>query len=474
METCKHGLLLENAVSTSTSDDLHTPQMVFPTLDAGDATLYTSNNKKNITISRSSSDESGTIKEYETTTISKLTNQVTTISRIVNKLDTVEKSEESQKGDDHVRHKDVHNERSVSYTNNIIKIQNNIEIRKDNLVNVETTKSMPSNRITYDTITKETSGVPMKDVLLTDSSKTHENNKLPPIMSQKSLDFVVDSLTSEICQNHNGKPVVKMRNRRTNKILPKATPATNVPMIGMSKNDSVKNDATKVKLESKCNDDYEVTIKLPNGKRVRMKAVDESMSSDKVKKESDAKEKLKNAINNKVTHNNLQRLHSITAPIQSIVPIAAGTLIPVTIINPTALAVPKIPIPPFNPFAKPSQEFKKTVKRKIVGNKVTDNGEKNPDDGKIGSKDDDCAFIEQPQKKSKENMDSRVAASRRYRVRLRETMKRQVNEIKQLREANQRLATDKAVLQVLITEHMKTCPNADDFSELIFFIQRVW
>ncbi|CAH2056256.1 unnamed protein product, partial [Iphiclides podalirius] len=91
MET-KHGIpSLDGANISSTSDDvLHTPHLVFPLIDSGDCALFsTTNNQRNITISRSSSDESGAVKEYETTTISKLTNEVTTISRVENRIDTL-------------------------------------------------------------------------------------------------------------------------------------------------------------------------------------------------------------------------------------------------------------------------------------------------------------------------------------------------------------------------------------------------
>ncbi|KAL0809866.1 hypothetical protein ABMA28_011352 [Loxostege sticticalis] len=440
----KHGNLLETA-PTSTSDDLHTPQMVFP-IDPGDSTLYTSNNQRNITISRSSSDESGTIKEYETTTISKLTNEVTTISRVVNKhdiLDKIHPTEDIINKTDDIRQKDVHNETSVSFTNNVIKIHNNIEIRKDNLVNIETAKTVP-NLITYtDSVIKDTNSITAKDVLLADGSK-NQMQKVPPMMSQKSLDFVVDCLTSDLCRDEIKKPAPKPKTRKVTK--PKS------PVAVEPKN------VTK-------EDDYEVIIKLPNGKQVRMKAVEDLPSPDKGKNiDNNTKEKLKLAINNKVSQKQtvIHRIPSINAPMQTILPISTGTLIPVTIIpsNNTQI-VQKVPIAPFNHLLKPNQEFKKTVKRKndkipSVGRKVVNNNSVVDDDVIVIDEDD-----AQPTKRSREDLNSRVAASRRYRVRLRETMRRQVAEIKQLKETNQRLTEEKAVLQVLITEHMKECPNAE-------------
>jgi hypothetical protein len=55
-----------------------------------------------------------------------------------------------------------------------------------------------------------------------------------------------------------------------------------------------------------------------------------------------------------------------------------------------------------------------------------------------------------------------------FRIRLRENMMKQANEIKELREANLRLTAEKAVLKLLITEHMKKCPNANDLSKTMF------
>ncbi|XP_028158867.1 uncharacterized protein LOC114351755 [Ostrinia furnacalis] len=434
METYKHGSLLEST-PTSTSDDLHTPQMVFPMIDPGDSTLYTSNNQRNITISRSSSDESGTIKEYETTTISKLTNEVTTISRIVNKHDVIDKIHADDViNKDDIRQKDVHNETSVSFTNNVIKIHNNIEIRKDNLINVETAKVVPSIMYT-DSVIKDSNNVTTKDVLLTDGAK-NELPKVPPMMSQKSLDFVVDCLTSDLCRDEIKKPAPKPKTRKVTKPKSPVTP------------------------KSDTKEDYEVIIKLPNGKQVRMKAVEE-LNQDKGKNiEDDTKEKLKLAINNKVSQKQpvIQRIPSINTQIPTILPISTGTLIPVTIVTSNnAQILQKVPIAPFNPLQKPNQEFKKTVKRK--------NDRISSDDDKNKTVDDDDVIIidedEAQSKRSREDLNSRVAASRRYRVRLRETMRRQVSEINQLKETNQRLSEEKAVLQLLITEHMKHCPNAD-------------
>lgn len=275
---------------------------------------------------RSSSDESGAVKEYETTTISKLTNEVTTISRVV-------KDVPDRNDDEKARTKDRVNETSVSYTNNVIKIHSNVEIRKDsNVVNIENKK------------------------------------ELPPIMSQKSLDFVVDSLTCDINEEKDSK-------------------------IVRNKQDSVKSDDLKDKSKI---DDYEVIIKLPNGKRVRMKAVDEI---DKV--QPNTKEKLKKVIRNKSeTANNRQSVQS-TPLVHNIVPIQAGTLIPVTIVNPT---VPlqnfhKIPIVPL-PTVKTNF---KSVKRKVNN------------DNDICKNDNDKNNVNGNKNNSKHHLDSRNAASKRYR-----------------------------------------------------------
>lgn len=303
----------------------------------------------------------------------------------------------------------MHNETSVSYTNNVIKIHNNIEIRKDNVINVETAK-VPVNVI-YDSVIKDASNVIAKDVLLTDTNK--DTLKIPSIMSQKSLDLVVDNLTSDICRNEVKKPEVKLKQRKILKPLPKIIPPK----------EPVHNDTPTKTVDLEKKEDYEVIIKLPNGKQVRMKAVEELSSPENNKIENNTKEKLKLAISNKVSQKNntvFQRLQSVNT-VPSILPISTGTLIPVTIVNTTAPIVQKIPIAPFNALLKSNQGMKKTIKRKTNTNLINNDVNRKPNDaGKsvIGKElDDDCVIVDEDdqRKRSKEDLDSRVAASRRYR-----------------------------------------------------------
>ncbi|OWR42124.1 atf2 [Danaus plexippus plexippus] len=343
MET-KHSLSLE----TSAMDDvLHTPHLVLP-LEAGDCALYT-NNQRNITISRSSSDESGAVKEYETTTISKLTNEVTTISRVVGKdvLDRVTTTDDVIVRHEETARKDGFNETSVSYTNNVIKIHSNVEIRKDGHIDK------------------------------THEAKDGKMEKIPPIMSQKSLDFVVDSLNTE-----------EKNMKRAKK--------------------------------DKDTEDYEVIIKLPNGKHVRMKTVEEC--------EQNAKEKLNSVIRNR-------------AKTPNVVPLTAGTLIPVTIVSPP-LAHNHIPKIPIVPITNVKTNYKR-VKRK-VGDKDEARSDRGPDD------------------KIKQGLESRSAASKRYRERLKQSMHQQSVEMQQLRESNSRLAAERAVLQHALLQHLRTCPVGQD------------
>ncbi|KAG6465292.1 uncharacterized protein LOC119189720 [Manduca sexta] len=392
----KHNLLsLENTITTtSTTDELHTPQM-FPLLDAGDTTLYsTTNNQRNITISRSSSDESGVIKEFETTTISKLTNEVTTISRVVEKHD--DPKDEILK--DGVR-KDC-----ISY-NSATKVQTETKTEHMQKNSIQTL-------IYEDTIVKNNIS---KDVLLTDTSKLQLPD-IPPIMSQKSIEYVVDSLTNDLC------------------------------------NESKKADEDK-------NDNYEVIIKLPNGRQVRMRSVEEN------ERRNNAKEKLKEVLKEKdkpvmqkvcLVNNNV----SSVPVVSNIVPITTGTLIPVTLVSPPTPVVPKIPIAPL----KTTKVTKRPVKRRHL---VSEKGKES-----IGSADrcSDNGVDDNFNKNKKfSDMESKCAASRRYRARLKDAWIQQAQENQQLKEENEKLLAEKAMLKLLIIEHMRKCPDADDFSKIILY-----
>ncbi|XP_068621933.1 uncharacterized protein Atf-2 isoform X2 [Battus philenor] len=521
MET-KHNILsLEGVTAGGSSDDvLHTPHMVFPLIDSGDCALFsTTNNQRNITISRSSSDESGAVKEYETTTISKLTNEVTTISRVVGKdvLDRVTTTDDVSivRHEETARNKDGVNETSVSYTNNIIKIHSNVEIRKDgNIVNIENTKNtqVPVTMISYtDSVIKDATNVVTKDVLLTDTNKLHvSQGKIPPIMSQKSLDFVVDNLTSDAFHNEaiidkDKEQLFKTLKRNYDSAINKNNPSL------ADKSGYVNNGKNKMENKEGKNDgndvidnDYEVIIKLPNGKQVRMKAVEDDVATEKTV-QIDTKEKLKQVLTNKVKDKSqskipLQRLPNIQNAqiIQNILPISTGTLIPVTIVSPPNSilqpSLPKVSIVPINTVKVEKSGNYKYVKRKPgrtvnKANKQVDTSVKCdvknlaiaplqntlPEHCKDSNlSEDDCVIVEnnnnsQTQKRnspSKHYLENRSAASRRYRERLKETMRRQSEENRLLKESNKRLTAEKAELKLIITEHMRKCPIGDDLRDI--------
>ncbi|CAG4949765.1 unnamed protein product [Parnassius apollo] len=308
MET-KHGISSLEGSNVATSDDvLHTPHLVFPIIDSGDCALFsTTNNQRNIKISRSSSDESGAVKEYETTTISKLTNEVTTISRVVGKQDVLDRVTTTDdvsivRHEETARNKDGVNETSVSYTNNIIKIHSNVEIRKDgSVVNIENSKNtqVPVTMISYtDSVIKDATNVVTKDVLLTDTNKLHvSQGKIPPIMSQKSLDFVVDSLTSDACHtdstvNKDKEQLHKTLKRNYDDANKTGSSVVDKPKTVVNIKNQLNDNEIKPNLEDPKDNDYEVIIKLPNGKRVRMKAVEDDATTEKTV-QTDTKEKLK-------------------------------------------------------------------------------------------------------------------------------------------------------------------------------------
>lgn len=199
------------------------------------ATRHSSYVLISLLLCRSSSDESGAIKEFETTTISKLTNEVTTISRIVEKHEELPKTDETK---DSIR-------KDIAYRN--IKILSNVEIR---------------NEKPTDAIKKEVS----KDDL-----------QVPPIMSQQSIDNMVDSLTSDF------------------------------------------NDIKKEELKK----EYEVIIKLPSGQQIKL------TSAEVEEKPKNTKDLLKKILTDKVEMKN--NIGPIVLP--RVIPITGGTLIPVSLVN---------------------------------------------------------------------------------------------------------------------------------------------
>ncbi|XP_045538473.1 uncharacterized protein LOC106715142 [Papilio machaon] len=502
MET-KHGVLEGVNAGSSSDDVLHTPHLVFPNVDSGDCALFsTTNNQRNITISRSSSDESGAVKEYETTTISKLTNEVTTISRVVGKQDLLDRVTTTDdvsivRHEETARNKDGLNE-TVSYTNNIIKIHSNVEIRKDsNIVNIENSKNtqVPVTMISYsDSVIKDATNVVTNDVLLTDTNKLNvPQGKVPPIMSQRSLDFVVDSLTSDACHteaiDREKEHLLKTLKRNYDNALNK-----NYNTQVEKPDTNVKNNVNNKDLKD---NDYEVIIKLPNGKQVRMKAIEEDMQNEKTVKE-DTREKLKKVLTNKVKDKqetripNFQRLSSLqnTHIVQNILPLTTATLIPVTIVSPPNTimqpTLSNVSLVPIDTVKLKKSDNYKAVKRKSIIDNETKQRDINKSEGNklaisINSTksprkpnfDDDCIIVDNNNiaqtrrcSPSQQYLENRSAASKRYRKRLRETMKQQSEENRLLREKNKILTAEKAELKLIITEHLRKCPMADDLRDI--------
>lgn len=171
-----------------------------------------------------------------------------------------------------------------------------------------------------------------KDVVFNDNSKFLAPDKVP-LISQKSLDFVVDSLTNETKSLDKKITVSLKRNlsKIPNKIVkgfPKTVADKCRPRI-LPK---------KVEIDNNYNNgamgEYEVFIKLPNGKQVRMKPVEDQ-------KEPNTKEILRNNILKKPTFNNkIQTTKSVikkapnnTNVVTNLLKIPTGTLIPVTLVN---------------------------------------------------------------------------------------------------------------------------------------------
>lgn len=321
---------------------------------------------------RSSSDDTGAVKEYETTTISKLTNEVTTISRVV--------------GKDHIATEDHSGGReTVSYTNNVIKIHSNVEIRKDQATS-DVVKPVALVEVFADSVIKDTSVV-TKDVMFTDSNKLEVPDKMP-MMSQKSIDFVVDSLTNGACSETIDLDKEKESLMMLKKNLAKkpddnsdGRPRTVIKLNEVLKaSNELRKQKTVTATQSKdeC-DDYEVIIKLPNRKTIRMKAVEEEDEfDDKRQIKMETKERLKQALFNKTEKVHvkplnqipvIKRIHSVEN--DRVVPNIV-TLYPVTLVNasqPVLLTntLQKVPIPAEFPFKGPAKSTpyskKEAVKR---------------------------------------------------------------------------------------------------------------
>lgn len=179
----------------------------------------------------------------------------------------------------------------------------------------------------------------VKTSALTKEVVFNDNNFLAPdkvpLISQKSLDFVVDSLTNE-AKSVDEKVTVSLKRNISNipnetkiginkivKVIPKTVVDRQTPRI-LPK---------KVEFNSVMGE-YEVFIKLPNGKQVRMKPVEEQ-------KEPNTKEIIRNnilkkpAFNNKIqtTKTVIKKSPKNTKLLTNVLKIPTGTLIPVTLVN---------------------------------------------------------------------------------------------------------------------------------------------
>lgn len=167
-----------------------------------------------------------------------------------------------------------------------------------------------------------------------------------PIMSQKSLDSVVDSFTNDI--NHATAEKIKFTivdNDKT-RTEPKIKPFVPRKRIRILRH------ITKV--EPKTNEEFEVVIKLPNGKLVKMKPVDET-----------PKVETKCLLRNTITNNTKGFLRNTiikktevkpTSPTANVFQVPGGTLIPVTLVDQTGEPISsenlsKIPITKVNQIA---------------------------------------------------------------------------------------------------------------------------
>lgn len=253
---------------------------------------------------RSSSDESTTIKAYEAA-LSKITHEVT-VNRVDNEI-TVKQIDISKSND---------------MTKTSIQTNSSIEVIKEKDIPVIVCSNAKANTLT-------------KDVVFNDNNKFLAPDKVP-LISQKSLDFVVDSLTNE-AKSIDEKVTVSLKRNTSN--------ISNDTKVGFTKLVKVipkviGDRHTRPRLLPKKADfnnamgEYEVFIKLPNGKQVRMKPVEEQ-------KEPNTKEIIRNNILKKPAFNNriqttktvIKKAQKNTKLVTNVLKIPTGTLIPVTLVN---------------------------------------------------------------------------------------------------------------------------------------------
>lgn len=214
----------------------------------------------------------------------------------------------------------------ISKSNDMIKTSvptnNSVEVIKDKDIPIIVCSNVKANALT-------------KDMVFNDNNKFLAPDKVP-LISQKSLDFVVDSLTNE-AKSTDEKVTVSLKRNISNvsngtkiginkvvKVIPKAVVDRHTRPRILPKKAEINNSVGE----------YEVFIKLPNGKQVRMKPVEEH-------KEPNTKEILRNNILKKTAFSNkIQNTKTVIKKAQknaklvtNVLKIPTGTLIPVTLVN---------------------------------------------------------------------------------------------------------------------------------------------
>lgn len=251
---------------------------------------------------RSSSDDSTNIKAYEAV-LSKLTHEVT-VNRVEHEITA----------------KQIDISKSNDITKTSIQTNNSVEVTKEKEIPIIVCNNLKTSTLA-------------KDVVFNDNNKFLAPDKVP-LISQKSLDLVVDSLTNE--KGLDEKVAVSLKRNTSNipngtkiginkvvKVIPRAVVDKHRPRI-LPK---------KVEFNNAMGE-YEVFIKLPNGKQVRMKPVEEQ-------KEPNTKEIIRNnilkkpAFINKVqaTKTVIKKAPKNTKLLTNVLKIPTGTLIPVTLVN---------------------------------------------------------------------------------------------------------------------------------------------
>lgn len=241
-----------------------------------------------------------------------------------------------------------------------------------------------------DSVIKDTNVV-TKDVMLTDSNKLQTPDKLP-IMSQKSIDYIVDNLNNGSCNEtrdldrEKESLIMLKKNLAKKQDGAEQMPCRSVIKLNEVLKASEDMKRQKVVTNTDANEDYEVIIKLPNKKTIRMKAVEEIDDKNAIK--SETKQKLKEALTNKAEKVQVKQENQIPV-IKKVQHVENHRLLPnivalypVTLVNPTQTSVlltntlQKIPIPVVNPFKPTEKTYTKKTAAKRVSSKTQSEGSK--------------------------------------------------------------------------------------------------